>query len=199
MNIFKSLKFEKVYPWVLTIGGILGVLAASILTIDKLKLAADPSYQPSCSLSPIVACSPVIASKQASAFGFPNPFIGLAGFGMVWAVGMMLFAGAKNVKKWFWWCFQAGTVFGMGFVVWLMHAALYDIGKLCLYCMLVWTITIPIFWTTLAFNLKEKNIVIKGKVGEFLRDNSGKLIALSYLIVILLIFFRFQSYWYSLI
>ena len=147
----------------------------------------------------MVACSPVIASKQAAAFGFPNPFIGLAGFGMVWAVGMMLFAGAKKLEKWFWWCFQAGSAFGMLFVAWLIHASLYDIGKLCLYCMLVWSVTIPIFWTTLAFNLQEKNIKIKGKVGEFIAENPGKLIALTYLLVIVLVVIRFSDYFYSLI
>lgn len=191
--------FKQVYPWVLVIGGIIGLLAAAILTQEKFHLAANPDYVPSCSISPVVACSPVIASDQASAFGFPNPYLGIAGFAMVWAVGMMLFAGAKKLKKWFWWCFQAGATFGILFCAWLMHAALYDIGKLCIYCMIVWTVTIPIFWATTAYNLQEKNINPKGKVGEFLANNSGKLIALTYLVVILLIFFRFQDYWYSLI
>lgn len=195
----KKLTFEKVYPWVLTICGILGLLAASILTVEKLHLAANPAYQPSCSLSPIVACSPVITSKQASAFGFPNPIIGIAGFGMVWAVGMMLFAGAKNLKKWFWWCFQAGTAFGVLFCAWLINEALFDIGKLCLYCNLVWLVTAVIFWTTLSYNLREKNIVIKGKVGDFLKGNPGKMIALTYLLIALLIFTAFSDYWYSLI
>ena len=207
MNIFKSLTFEKVFPWILTIGGILGLLAAGILTVEKLNLAANPSYQPSCSISPVVACSPVIKSPQASAFGFPNPLIGIAGFSMVWTVGMMLFASTKNeklkrqpqLKKWFWWCFQAGTTFGLLFCAWLVYIALFEIGKLCLYCNLVWVVTIPIFWTTLSYNLREKNIVVKNKLGDFVRDNPGKLIALTYLILILLIFLEFKDYWYSLI
>jgi uncharacterized membrane protein len=195
----KNWTFQKVFPWVLTIGGIIGLLAAGILTIEKIHLAADPNYLPSCSLSPVVACSPVIGSKQASAFGFPNPFIGIAGFAMVWAVGMMLFAGAKNLKKWFWWCFQVGATFGLLFVIWLMSQSLYDIGKLCIYCMVVWTVTIPIFWTTLAYNLREKNLAIKGAVGKFLAENPGKLIALTYLIFVILIFTRFADYFHSLI
>lgn len=191
--------FKKVYPWVLVIGGVLGLIAASILTVEKLHLAANPDYIPSCSISPIVACSPVIGSKQASAFGFPNPIIGIAGFSMVWAVGMMLFAGAKNLKKWFWRCFQAGTTFGLLFSAWLVNAALFDIGKLCLYCNLVWAIVIPIFWTTLSYNLRENNFSIKGRIGNLLRDNPGKLTALTYLVLSLLIFFAFKDYWYSLI
>lgn len=189
----------QVFPWILVIGGVIGLFAASVLTIEKINIAANPNFQPSCSISPIIACSPVIASPQASAFGFPNPFLGLAGFGMVIAVGMMLLAGATKLKKWFWWCFQIGTTFGMLFVVWLMYQSLYEIGKLCLYCMAVWAITIPIFWTTLAYNLKEKNLTWESVVTRFFRDNVGKLVALTYIIAIALILVRFSEYWYSLL
>ena len=195
----KTVKFKQVFPWLLTIGGIIGLLAASILTIEKIHIAANPDYVPSCSISPVVACSPVIASPEASAFGFPNPFIGIAGFAMVWAVGMMLFAGAKNLKKWFWWCFQAGSVFGIGFISWLMYHSLYDIGKLCIYCMITWAVTIPIFWTTLAFNVREKNFKLPGKLNDLAANHFGKAIALSYLLVIILIFTRFSDYFHSLI
>lgn len=199
MNKFKTLTFKKVFPWILVVGGILGLLASGILTIEKLHLAANPNYSPSCSISPVVACSPVITSKQASAFGFPNPIIGIAGFAMVWAVGMMLFAGTRNLKKWFWWLFQAGTTFGFVFCAWLIHEALFDIGKLCLYCNLVWLVTAVIFWTTLSYNLREKNIVIKGRVGKVLQNNPGKFIALTYVLLAVLIFAAFSEYWYSLI
>lgn len=199
MDKVLNLKFKQVFPWVLVFGGIIGLIASSVLTIEKIQLAENPDYIPSCSISPIVACSPVIGSDQASAFGIPNPFLGLAGFAMVWAVGMMLLAGAQNLKKWFWWCFQAGSVFGMVFISWLMYQGLFNIAKLCLYCLVVWLVTIPIFWTTLSYNLRENNFEIKGVFGKFLRDNPGKLIAVSYLFLIILIFAAFPDYWYSLV
>lgn len=199
MKNLTNLTFKQVFPWVLVIGGIIGLLASSILTIEKFHLAADPNYQPTCSISPVVACSPVMGSWQASTFKFPNMFIGLAGFGMVWAVGMMLFAGAKNLKKWFWWCFQAGVFFGVLFITWLQFASLYDIQKLCIYCMVVWTVTIPIFWTTTTYNLREKHITLPKKISTFLAENPGKMIALHYLTVVIFIFFAFQEYWYSII
>lgn len=195
----KKPTFKQVFPWILTIGGIIGLLAASILTIEKLHLAANPNYVPSCSISPVVACSPVMGSWQASTFGFPNMLIGTAGFAMVWAVGMMLFAGAKNLKRWFWWCFQAGTVFGLGFITWLMYSSLYDIQKLCIYCMIVWTVTIPIFWTTLAFNVRERHITLPGKLNDLAANHFGKAIALTYLLVLVLIFTQFSEYFHSLI
>ena len=178
--------FKQVFPWVLVIGGIIGLIASSVLTVEKIKIAADPNFIPSCSISPIVACSPVISSDQATAFGVPNPFLGLAGFGMVIAVGMMLFAGATDLKKWFWWCFQAGTLFGILFVSWLIYQSVYEIGKLCLYCMATWAITIPIFWTTTAYNLQQKNLTVRGALGTVLRNHSGKLVVLSYVIVLII-------------
>jgi len=197
--MLKNLKFKQVFPWVLVVGGIIGLLASSILTIEKMHVLANPDYQPSCSISPVVACSPVMNSWQSSTFKFPNMFIGLAGFGMVWAVGMMLFAGAKNLKKWFWWCFQAGATFGAFFITWLQIASIYDIGKLCIYCMVVWSVTVPIFWTTTAYNLQENNITLPKKISNFLSNNSGKMIALHYLLIVVLIFFEFKDYWYSII
>lgn len=191
--------FLKVFPWVLVIGGIIGLIASSVLTVEKIKIAADPNFIPSCSISPIVACSPVISSDQATAFGVPNPFLGLAGFGMVIAVGMMLFAGATNLKKWFWWCFQAGTLFGILFVSWLIYQSVYEIGKLCLYCMATWAITIPIFWTTTAYNLQQKNLTVRGALGTVLRNHSGKLVVLSYVIVLIIVSTHFSEYWYSLL
>lgn len=195
----KNITFKTVYMWVLIICGIIGLFAATTLTWDKLKIAADPSYIPNCSISPVVACSPVISSHQGSAFGIPNPFIGIAAFAMVLTVGMMLLAGGVIKKKWFWWCFQAGSLFGVLFISWLINASVYDIGKLCIYCMVTWAVTIPVFWTTLSFNLREKNINIKGKVGLFFANNPGKLIALSYLVVITLVFTHFADYFHSLI
>ncbi len=199
MDIIKNLRFKQVFPWILVIGGIIGLLASSILTIEKMHVLANPSYQPSCSISPVVACSPVMTSWQANTFKFPNMFVGLAGFGMVWAVGMMLLAGAKNLKKWFWWCFQAGTLFGTLFITWLQYSSIYNIQKLCIYCMVVWVVTIPIFWATLSYNLREKNIKMSGVLGKFLLENPGKLIALHYLIIIVLIFTHFAEYFHTLI
>lgn len=199
MNKIGKLTFKQVFPWILVIGGVLGLLASSILTIEKLHLAADPDYVPSCSISPVVACSPVMGSWQASTFKFPNMLIGSAGFAMVWAVGMMLFAGVKKLQKWFWWCFQAGTTFGVLFITWLQYSSIYNIQKLCLYCMLVWLVTIPIFWATTAFNIKEGSIPIKGALGKLLSENAGKFVAVHYLVITVLIVVKFADYFRSLL
>ncbi len=194
MVLMKKLTLEKVFPWILIIGGVLGLLAASILMVEKIAVLKDPSHQLSCSINPVLSCGPIMNSDQASAFGFPNPILGLAMFPMVITAGTLLLAGAVRLKKWFWICFQLGTVFGIAFVIWLFSQSLYSIGALCIYCMVVWAVTIPIFWSTLAWNLRNKNFSLGLALNNLLSKYFKEIIALNYLVFIVLIVIRFSDY-----
>lgn len=97
------------------ISGIIGVVCAGILTQDKLELLQHPNTQLNCDLNPIVACGPVIGKPQASAFGFPNPYLGLVGFAVTATVGAAMLAGAA-FKRWFWLGLEAGLIFAVAFV-----------------------------------------------------------------------------------
>ncbi|MFG1697136.1 vitamin K epoxide reductase family protein [Nonomuraea sp. NPDC049309] len=140
-------------PYVLTIGGTLGFAAAFVLTIERLKLATNADYVPTCSINPILSCGSVMRTEQASVFGFPNPLIGIAAFAVVLAIGMALLAGAR-FRRWFWIGLQVGTVAGVVFVHWLIFQTLYRIGALCPYCMLVWVVTVVVFWYVTLANLE---------------------------------------------
>ena len=137
----------------LVIAGVVGGLAAGQLTIEKIRLLSDPNYVPSCSLNPILSCGSVMSSPQASAFGFANSLIGIASFAAVLTIGMGLFAGAA-FGRWFWIGVRLSSIFGICFVHWLVVASLYDIQKLCLYCMVVWIAMIPTFVGVTLFNLR---------------------------------------------
>ena len=139
--------------WLLVVAGIAGCAAAAELTIEKMRLLSDPNYVPSCSFNPILSCGSVMSSPQASAFGFANSIIGIAAFAAVLTIGMGMLAGA-TYKRWFWVGLQLGTIFGIGFIHWLVVQSLYDIQKLCLYCMVVWIAMIPTFVGVTLFNLK---------------------------------------------
>lgn len=137
--------FPRLLPWLLLIGGALGLGAALVLTVEKVAMLRDTSYVPSCSINPILSCGSVMTTPQAEAFGFPNPLLGIAGFAAVAAVGAALLAGA-TFARWYWWALTAGAALGVLFVHWLIFQSLYRIQALCPYCMLVWAVTIPIFW-----------------------------------------------------
>lgn len=197
----KQSTLKQTIPYILLIGGIIGVLCSLTLSIEKVQLLKDPATQPICNLNPVFSCSNVITSPQAEAFGFPNPYIGLVGFGIVATIGAGLLAGAR-FKRWFWVGLQLGLLFAVGFVHWLIFQALYDIGALCLFCMIVWTITIPMFWYTLLYNLREKNIKTPKSlksVVAFMQKHHADILIAWYLIIIALILKRFWYYWSTLL
>lgn len=192
---------DKVLPWLLVIGGFIGLGASFTLTVEKIELLKNPAHHLSCSLNPVLSCGSIIASKQASAFGFANPIIGLIGFAVVITVGMGILAGAKY-KKWFWQGLQIGTLLGLVFVHWLFYQSLYVIGALCIYCMIVWAVTIAMFWYTLLYNLRVGNIrtpkACKSTVA-FASKHHGEILILWYLLIFFAIVVRFWYYWSTLI
>lgn len=137
--------FPKLLPWLLLVGGAVGLTASAVLTVEKIALLRDPAYVPSCSINPILSCGSVMTKPQAEAFGFPNPLLGIAGFAVVTTIGAALLAGA-SFRRWFWLGLQAGVTFGVVFVHWLIFQSLYRVQALCPYCMAVWAVTVPIFW-----------------------------------------------------
>nr|WP_062336707.1 vitamin K epoxide reductase family protein [Herbidospora sakaeratensis] len=125
-------------------GGLIGLIAAFVLTVEKIALLKDPSYVPTCSINPLLSCGSIMKTAQAEVFGFPNPLLGIAGFAVVACVGMVLLTGAE-LPPWFGWAVRGGLLLGVLFVHWLIYQSLYVIGALCPYCMVVWAVMIPMF------------------------------------------------------
>ncbi|MDQ1202528.1 vitamin K epoxide reductase family protein [Rhodococcus sp. SORGH_AS_0303] len=142
----------RVLPWVLLIGGVVGFAAACVLTYEKIRLTADPSYAPTCNLNAVVNCGSVMASRQAAVLGFPNSFMGVGGFAIVAMVGVALLMRTR-LDRWFWAGLQVGVTAAVAFVHWLIVQSLYEIGALCPYCMVVWAVTVPVFWYVTVVNV----------------------------------------------
>lgn len=191
--------FERSLPWLLLIGGLVGALASFALTVEKFALVADASYIPTCSLNPVLNCGSVMETAQASVFGFPNSLLGIAGFSVVAATGAGLLAGA-GFARWYWLGLQAGVSVAVVFVHWLIVQSLYVIGALCPYCMVVWAVTVPIFWYVTLRNL------FHGTLGGPVRADvvfAGGIhlvpVTVWFLILFGLIAHRFWPYWSSLL
>jgi uncharacterized membrane protein len=191
-------KLQRFLPYLLLIGGLLGLLAAFVLTVDKIKILEDPSYVPSCNISPILSCGSVMVTDQASAFGVPNALFGIAGYAVIAAIGAAMLAGAK-FKRWFWRWVGLGTLAGVLFVHWLFYQTVYNIGSLCPYCMVVWVVTIPLFWYVLLYNLREGNIAVPKRLNYFLQRHHGDILTVWFLILSGLILNHFWYYWKTLL
>ncbi|OOC54228.1 MULTISPECIES: vitamin K epoxide reductase family protein [Nocardiopsis] len=148
---------SRALPWLLALGGAVGLLAAAALLVEKIRVLADPGHVPACSVNPVLSCGTVMATPQAEVFGIPNPVVGVACFAVVATVGAALLAGAR-FRRWFWIGLQAGVLFGVVLVHWLIFQSLYRIGALCPYCVVVWAVTIPLFWYVTLHNVRSAHL-----------------------------------------
>ncbi|MER5476316.1 vitamin K epoxide reductase family protein [Streptomyces sp. NPDC002734] len=176
----------------LVITGLLGVFASGIITMDKFRILEDPGYEPACGINPIFSCKSIMASDQAAAFGFPNPLLGLVTYGIVVCVGVSVLSGAR-FPRWYWLTFNAGTLFGVGFCTWLMIQSLYEINKLCLWCMLAWTVTILMFWYVTSFNVRQGFLPAPKALRNFLTEFTWPLPVVHLGLIAILILTRWGS------
>jgi uncharacterized membrane protein len=180
--------------WVL-IAGVVGLTAAATLTIEKIELLLNPAYVPSCSINPVLSCGSVMVTPQASAFGFPNPLIGIAAFAVVVVTGVLAVAKVR-LPQWYWAGLAVGTLLGAVFVHWLIFESLYRIGALCPYCMVVWSVTIPLLVVVSSIALRP---LAGNTFARFLYQWRWSLVALWFTALILMILVRFWDYWSTLI
>ena len=181
-------------PWIfatfLIITGALGWWAAFSLTVDKFALLENPKADLDCDFSFLVQCGKNLGSWQGSVFGFPNPILGLGGFVAPIAVGVSLLAGAR-FARWYWWLFNLGLAGALAFVIWLISQSLYapELGVLCPWCMLVWSVTIPLFYVVTFRNLAEGRFGADDRVrrvGSVLSTWVVPITVVSYLIIAIL-------------
>jgi uncharacterized membrane protein len=153
----------------LIIGGIVGLIAAFALTTDKfiaLQNTIDGvSAKASCDFSVLVQCSVNLNSPEGSAFGFPNPLLGLMMFPAPILMGVATLAGVR-FPRWWWALFNVGMAFAIGFVAWLMSVSVWVLGTLCPWCMAVWAVVIPMSVATTLYNLREQNLPLGDRVAR---------------------------------
>lgn len=153
----------------LIIGGIVGLIAAFELTLDKFIALQNQidgiSAKASCDFSVLVQCSKNLASPEGAVFGFPNPIIGLVAFPITLLMGVATLAGIR-FPRWWWALFNVGMAFAIGFVAYLMSVSVWVLGTLCPWCMTVWAVVIPMSLATTLFNLREQHLPLGPRVAR---------------------------------
>ncbi|HZE17943.1 MAG TPA: vitamin K epoxide reductase family protein, partial [Mycobacterium sp.] len=104
--------------WWVLVAGVIGLCASTALTVEKIRILLNPSYVPSCNLNPVLSCGSVMATPQASVFGFPNPLIGIAAFSVVVVSGVLAVTKVP-LPQWYWTRLAAATAVGDVFMHWL--------------------------------------------------------------------------------
>lgn len=178
--------------WTLIIAGTVGAVAAGALLVEKLLMATDSTYSPSCSINPILSCGSVMTSWQAEVFGVPNPLIGLAAFPVLLTTGVAVLAGAR-LRWWYWTGLLVGTLAGAVFIHWLAWQSLYDIGALCPYCLVVWVVTMSALVAVAAVFARH------GRLPRFIGSYAPTLVVAWVVLIALLALVRFRAEWAALL
>ncbi|HLI42731.1 MAG TPA: vitamin K epoxide reductase family protein [Streptosporangiaceae bacterium] len=105
------------------------------------------SHLAGCSATGAFDCTAVITSPQSMVFGvIPVAILGLAFY--VFVVAIMTPWAWRMRRREVAWLRLAAMVAGMGFVVYLIYAELFQIGSICEYCTAVHAITFLLFMMT---------------------------------------------------
>ncbi|MGW5686664.1 vitamin K epoxide reductase family protein [Nonomuraea sp. NPDC003754] len=137
----------------------LSLTASFVLSIDAVRLAADPGADLSCNINSVVSCGAVGSSWQAHLLGFPNAFLGLVAEPVVITIAVASL-GRVRFPRWFMFAAQVIYTLGLIFAYWLFSQSMYVIGALCPWCLLV-TVSTTLVWSTLTHvNVRDGNLFL---------------------------------------
>ncbi len=182
----------KSYPFILIFGSLIGLLVSFLLTIDTFELARNPVADIPCNISPFINCGNAILSEQGEVFGFPNPILGLISFSMLIATGIMLFAGGR-AHKLYWQLVNLGSLASVVFILWFAYQSFVNLGTLCIYCLITWAVTWPIFLYTTVWNYRENHLG-ENSILKFVSKNHTVFLVLFYVALALAIFVKFRDF-----
>ena len=189
--------FGGVLPYILIIGGVIGIICSLVLIYDQIRIWETPNYIPACNLNPVVSCGNVINSKQGDIFGIPGPIWGLIAFPVLLTTGVVMLAGAK-LKRWYWQGLEAGAAVGAVFALWLFILSLYKVHALCPFCLTVDAVVYTSFWYITLANLRAGHIFAGRRwqpVITFLTRHHIDILILWFLIIFIWVMHHFWYYY----
>lgn len=136
----------------LLITGVIGLLSAFELTLDKFRILEDPDVVLGCDLNPFFSCGSVMTYPESQIFGFPNQLIGVFAFMVPIVLGVLLLS-RVDVPHWMMNGLAVGLLGGVVLVTFLQYTSIFTIGVGCPWCMVVWVVTILQFCVVTASNI----------------------------------------------
>ena len=184
---------QRVTGLVLLIGALIGWIASLELQVGKEFLLSNPGQSLACDVNPFISCGDVMMTWQSSALGIPNMAIGLGGFAIMGVIGSLMVSGTQ-LPAWFRWARLGGMTFAVGYVHFLAISTIFVIGALCPWCMVIWTVTAPMFFATLARTIEGGDLRPPAPLVNLLR-RWVLLSAAWYLLVVVVIGVVFLDQW----
>jgi uncharacterized membrane protein len=175
---------------VMLVSSVASLVASFVLSVEALTLAEDPTADLGCDINAVLSCGTVANAWQASVLGFPNAFLGLIAEPVVITIAIASLGGVR-FPRWFMLAAQAVYTIGFAFAYWLFYEAMFDIGALCPWCMLVTVATTLVFFEMTHVNIRDNNLYLPRRLHESLswavRANLDLLLVIVWLLVLALL------------
>lgn len=186
----QRLRHNDVTVWVtMLVASLASVVASFVLAIEAIALAKDPNADLACNINAVLSCGTVGSSWQASLLGFPNAFLGLVSEPVVITIAVASLAGVR-FPRWFMLAAQVVYTVGLGFAYWLFHQAMFDIGALCPWCLLITLATTLVFFEMTYVNIRDDNLFLPRRVQaglvSFVRANLDLMLVVAWILVLVL-------------
>ncbi|MBJ7356789.1 MAG: vitamin K epoxide reductase family protein [Nocardioides sp.] len=171
------------------VASIASLVASFVLSVEALTLAENPNADLGCDINAVISCGTVADSWQSQVLGFPNAFLGLMTEPVVITIAVAGLAGVR-FPRWFMLAAQVVYTIGLVFAYWLFHQAMFDIGALCPWCMLITLATTLVFFEMTYVNIRDDNLYLPRRVqaglARFVRSNLDLILVVVWLLVLVL-------------
>ena len=171
------------------LGSVASLIASFALSVDAIRLAENPNAVLGCDINTVISCGTVADSWQASLLGFPNAFLGLIFEPIIITLAVSNLSGVR-FPRWIMFATQIVYTIALGFAYWLFHQAMFDIGALCPWCLLVTLSTTLVFFELTYVNIRDGNLFLPSRLQSALiaalRVNLDLIVGTAWVLVLVL-------------
>lgn len=139
------------------------LVASFVLSVEALRLAENPNADLGCNINAVISCGTVANSWQSQVLGFPNAYLGLMTEPVVITIAVASL-GAVRFPRWFMFAAQVMYTIGFGFAYWLFYQAMFEIGALCPWCLLITLATTLVFFEMTYVNIRDNNLFLPDRL-----------------------------------
>ena len=161
---FQRIRHSNTVIWTtMLLSSIASLWASFVLSVDAIVLAENPAADLGCDINAVLSCGTVGTAWQSSLLGFPNAFLGLIAEPVVLTIAVASL-GRVRFPRWFMFAAQVVYFIGFAFAYWLFYQAMFVIGALCPWCLLVTVATTLVFFEMTHINIRDNNLFLPGRI-----------------------------------
>lgn len=137
--------------WIVT--GVIAWCVSFVLYLEYIGQLTGKGLPLSCSISPFITCGPNLLSPAGNLLGFTNAIIGMVMFVGPVLAGIGALAVRGGMRAWYWRTYSVFVLGGFALVHFFAYRSIFEFGSLCPWCMIIWLMTIPLFWSVAGWTL----------------------------------------------